>query len=190
MSLPPYPSPGSPGTGQQPWQFASATDQYPAHFGAGLPVYPVSGPEPRLPVLASVGTRLGARVLDVVFWFAGYWVLALPLTMWIDLLGPEESGLPRTLLVAWITASLTLYFPFSIGKFGMTLGKRICGIRITRRETGEPVGFWRAVLRELFWIVSIVIPVLNLLNPLWCCWDKPFQQCLHDKVADTMAVER
>lgn len=164
--------------------------QYPAHFGTGLPVYPVTGPEPGVPVLASVGTRLGARLLDMVFWFAGYWVAGFPLSMWIDRAGPDSAGLPQMLLITWLIVWWMLYFPFCISQLGATLGKRTCGIRITRRETGERVGFWRAVGRELFWLVSIVIPVLSFLNPLWCCWDKPFQQCLHDKVADTMAVER
>ncbi|WP_369251046.1 hypothetical protein [Streptomyces sp. R41] len=25
--------------------------------------------------------------------------------------------------------------------------------------------------------------------PLWCCWDKPLRQCLHDKVADNMTLD-
>ncbi|MBT2509842.1 RDD family protein [Streptomyces sp. ISL-98] len=186
----PYPSPGSIGPGQSASQFGSAPAEFPAYPTAGLPVYPVNGPAPGVTVTANVGSRLGARVLDVVFWFAGYWVLALPLSLWIDLRGPEESGLPQALLIVWLLVSFTLYFPFSVCKFGMTLGKRICGVRIARCETGGRVGFWRAFMRELFWLVSIVIPVLCILNPLWCCWDKPFQQCLHDKVAGTRAVER
>ncbi|MER6381710.1 hypothetical protein [Streptomyces sp. NPDC001250] len=39
-------------------------------------------------------------------------------------------------------------------------------------------------------LVAAFVPVLPFLNPLWCYWDKPYQRCLHDKVAGTMAVDR
>jgi uncharacterized RDD family membrane protein YckC len=107
--------------------------------------------------------------------------------IWID----EDGGtLALTLLLIWLGSSFVLYFPFSTWKFGSTLGKRICNIRVVRRESGQRIGFWRAVGREAFYMFAAVIPVLGLLNPLWCCWDKPYQQWLHDKVADTMAVIR
>ncbi|MDJ0345622.1 RDD family protein [Streptomyces sp. H10-C2] len=199
MSFPPSPPPAV-GPAQPPSQFGPQVGQYPVHpgsgyppysgTGTGYPAYPGAGFQPGALAPADVGARLGARLIDLVFWFVGYGVLAVPLAMWIDRSGPAASGVPRTVLICWLVASLALYFPFSIGKFGMTLGKRICGIRIVRRVAGEPVGFWRAVGRESFWLVAIVIPVLSLLDPLWCYWDKPFRQCLHDKVADTMAVER
>lgn len=86
--------------------------------------------------------------------------------------------------------SFVLYYPLCIWKFGSTLGKRICKVRIVRRETAQPVGFWRALNREFFWPVSCFVPVLGWLNSLWCCWDEPYRQCLHDKIADTMVVMR
>lgn len=136
------------------------------------------------PPLADLGARLGARVLDVVFWFIGYFVPAIPITRWIDAGGGTTA---QTVLLVWLTASLTLYFPLCVARFGSTLGKRICGVRVVRRETGLPVGFGRALGREFFWLVTTVLPVPNAL---WCCWDKPFKQCLQDKVADTMVVVR
>jgi len=137
--------------------------------------------------LASVRARLGARVLDLVFWYVGYFVTAIPVMIWIDEGGGAAA---RTVLFVWLAATFSLYFPFSLWKFGSTLGKRICGVRIVRAETAERVGFWRAVGRETFWLVANIVPVLSLLNPLRCCWDKPYRQCLHDKVANTMAVVR
>ncbi|EPH40641.1 RDD family protein [Streptomyces aurantiacus] len=138
-------------------------------------------------MLADRGSRFGARLLDLVFWLLGYFAPGAPIMVWIDESG---GGLSQVVLIVWLVTSLVLYFPVCIARFGSTLGKRICGVRIVRRETGGPVGFWRAMGRESFSLLGMVVPVLSLLDPLWCCWDKPLQQCLHDKAADTVAVER
>ncbi|GHE34461.1 RDD family protein [Streptomyces capitiformicae] len=153
--------------------------------GAGQTHDPRTSDSVPLAGLASVGARLGARVLDLIIWYAAYFVSAIPVMMWIDSGGGTTA---RTLLLGWLTASFVLYFPFAVWQFGSTLGKRACGIRVVRRETAQRVGFWRAAGRELFWVVAFIVPVLSLLNPLWCCWDKPYRQCLHDKTADTMVV--
>ncbi|WP_107468857.1 RDD family protein [Streptomyces caniscabiei] len=150
--------------------------------GYGIPTTPGTT-EPA--GLAGIGARLAARLLDMIIWFAAYFIPAIPVMMWIDAGGGSTA---RTALFSWLAASFVLYFPFTTWKWGSTLGKRVCRVRIVRRETAEAVGFWRALGRELFWLGAFIVPVLSLLNPLWCCWDKPYRQCLHDKVADTMAV--
>lgn len=135
--------------------------------------------------LAGLGARFGARLLDVILWYALYFIPAIPVMTWIDGGGGTTA---RTVLLAWLAVSFVLYFPLAVWKFGATLGKRVCGVRIVRRETAHPVGFWRALGRELFWLIAFIVPVLSLLNPLWCCWDRPYRQCLHDKTADTMVT--
>ncbi|GGU40449.1 RDD family protein [Streptomyces violascens] len=186
-NLPQYPqypqhsaAPPSPGSiGNTPMY-----QPYPAPYGTPADMGSMAAPFG----LADLGSRLGARVLDLVLWYVGYMATGgIWLSMWIDAGGGSTA---RTLLLIWVVASGVLYYPLCIGKYGSTLGKRICKVRIVRRETGQTIGFWRALSREVFWPVASIIPVLGLLNSLWCCWDKPYQQCLHDKVADTMAVAR
>ncbi|GAQ65439.1 RDD family protein [Streptomyces scabiei] len=150
-------------------------------YGYAMPFAPATEPAG----LAGLGARFGARLLDVILWYALYFIPAIPVMTWIDGGGGSTA---RTVLLAWLAVSFVLYFPFAVWKFGATLGKRVCGVRIVRRETAHPVGFWRALGRELFWLIAFIIPVLSLLNPLWCCWDKPYRQCLHDKTADTMVT--
>ncbi|MER6025307.1 RDD family protein [Streptomyces sp. NPDC001851] len=127
------------------------------------------------------------RALDLLFCAVGYFTLGLPLMWWMDAGGGPGV---RALLIIWLFGWLTLYFPLPLYLFGSTLGKRLCGVRIVRRASGRPIGFWQALGREWFWLVSLVVPVLGLLNALWCSWDRPYQQCLHDKVTGTMAVDR
>ncbi|MGA4839872.1 RDD family protein [Streptomyces sp. G45] len=163
--------------------------------GPGLPPYPqpsggwyaAPGPYPAWPRLAERGARLGARLLDLVFWLVGYFAVGIPGTMWID---ESDWGLAQVVLGLWLAGSFVLYFPLSLSRFGSTLGKRVCGVRVVRAATGAPVGFLRAAGREFFWAFAAIVPVLSLLDPLWCCWDKPSRQCLHDKVAGTVVVTR
>ncbi|RSN51831.1 hypothetical protein DMH12_21100 [Streptomyces sp. WAC 04229] len=152
---------------------------YPAPHGPGFA--PPMG-------LADLGSRLGARVLDVGLWFVGYFLTGgLPLSMWIDAGGGETA---QAVLVGWLALSFLIYFPVCVAEFGSTLGKRICKVRVVDRESGLNIGFWRALLREVCWPAFSLVPVLGLLNSLWCCWDRPYQQCLHDKLAETVAIER
>ncbi len=183
MTYPSYPSGGSQSGQQLPYypQRQESLGAYPGpYFGgpAGMGAAPLS--------CADLGSRLGARLLDLVFWGAGYAVLGVPLAMWID---RTESEVPHTLILLWLATSFTLYFPLCTARFGATLGKRICGVRVVRANSGQKIGFGRALGREFFWLLAFPVPVLSLLNPLWCCWDKPLRQCLHDKVADTMTLD-
>ncbi|WP_461028957.1 RDD family protein [Streptomyces sparsus] len=137
--------------------------------------------------LANQGARLGARVIDVVLWYLLLLVGILPLSMWID---TTDSALPQALIGMWIPVSVSLYFALPMARFGWTLGKLACGIRVARPADGERLGFWQATGRELFWVVTAGLPVIGMLNSLWCCWDKPFQQCLHDKLFRSVVVRR
>ncbi|MFC7892505.1 RDD family protein [Streptomyces sp. NPDC057381] len=81
-------------------------------------------------------------------------------------------------MFSWFVATYLLYFPFCVSEFGSTLGKRICGRRVAHRDTGRNIGFGPALVREISWPVFSLVPVLGLLNSLWCCWDQPYRQCL------------
>ncbi|MFF9895451.1 RDD family protein [Streptomyces longispororuber] len=149
--------------------------------------YVAAGTDAAAAVLADRGARFGARLLDLLFWFVSYFAIGVPIMLWIDASGGSSA---QVVLALWLVTSFILYFPLCISRFGATLGKRICGVWVARTVTGAPVASWRAMGREFFWVFSINVPVLSFLDPLWCCWDKPFQQCLHDKVAGTVVVTR
>ena len=38
------------------------------------------------------------------------------------------------------------------------------------------------------YIVGVVVPFFNWIDGLWQLWDKPFQQCLHDKAVTSVVV--
>ncbi|MFH8242940.1 RDD family protein [Streptomyces sp. NPDC018321] len=183
--LPHYPVNPNPGPHGAQYYPPQPPYGYPVPYGAP----PAPGHLLAPAGLADLGTRLGARVLDVIIWFAGYFVTGvLPLmTLRSDYGGSDAAG---AILTSWFVASYLLYFPFCVAEFGSTLGKRICGSRVVRRDTGRNIGFGRALVREISWPVFSLVPVLGLLNSLWCCWDQPYRQCLHDKLPDTVVVDR
>lgn len=85
-----------------------------------------------------------------------------------------------------------------IATWGRTLGKRIAGVRVTALDgAGSPSPAQvagRAILSGgLVGLVFIppfllFLPPFIMLNYLWQLWDRPYQQCLHDKAARTIVV--
>ncbi|MEW1657168.1 MULTISPECIES: RDD family protein [unclassified Streptomyces] len=155
---------------------------------------------------ASLGRRLAARLIDTVVLAAATAAAALPLwstvTDHLDakVEAAKQSGRQMTVyLVDGTTAPvfLTLLAVVLIGgglyealptlKWGRTLGKKLCGVRVLDIEshgTPEPA---QAIKR---WLVYGVLGVLavGVVNALWCLFDKPWRQCWHDKAARTFVA--
>jgi uncharacterized RDD family membrane protein YckC len=93
-------------------------------------------------------------------------------------------ALPITLLFSY------LYYVEFAYRNGRTVGKKIMKITVVRRTGAEPLT--RRVMRRR-WLVSHVAslfaPYFSYADALWLLWDKPFQQCLHDKCAETVVVK-
>lgn len=164
-------------------------------YGYGQPMYPPpaapapwTGPPPG--ALGNQGARLAARFLDGVFMVlavllvGGLVVLIQNLTVDSDLIGMVAGVIGY----AGIGLVLLCYEPVMLWKSGATYGKRICGLRVARLDDGADISFARAWLRWFTGFLMGCVPLLGLLDVLWCLWDKPFQQCLHDKAAGSVVV--
>ncbi|MER5732291.1 RDD family protein [Streptomyces sp. NPDC002138] len=64
-------------------------------------------------------------------------------------------------------------------RWGRTLGKKLCGIRVLSVATRRPPSFGAALRRWL------VYALLGLPGSLWCLFDRPRRQGWHDKAAGT-----
>jgi uncharacterized RDD family membrane protein YckC len=148
------------------------------------PVQPMFGPY----MLASWGSRVGAALLDGLF--AGVAVAVL-----VGIVVAADAGV-AAVLIAYLLVFL-LYYPLAMMRpgapNGQSLGKQIVGIRVIR-DTGEPMTFGYAVLREfvirvlLFGVVgTITFGIAPLLDVLWPLWDNE-NRALHDMVAGTHVV--
>jgi len=63
-------------------------------------------------------------------------------------------------------------------------------IRAIPLPPGAPLTRGAAAKRwGVYQIVGAIVPVFSWVDGLWQLWDKPFQQCLHDKAAGTVVVK-
>jgi uncharacterized RDD family membrane protein YckC len=76
------------------------------------------------------------------------------------------------------------YIALEGGPRGQTLGKMALGIRVIDFTAGGPIGYPRALVRQL---VKIVSGLVLLLGYLWMIWDKE-KQTWHDKAANSVVV--
>jgi uncharacterized RDD family membrane protein YckC len=106
--------------------------------------------------------------------------------------GTERSA---SLNLAILVIGVALWFAYEVpatAHDGQTFGKRLLGIRVTRLDGAERLGFATAFRRwSIMSIPTFLFPcgvVLQALDSLWCTWDRPLEQCYHDKVARTAVV--
>jgi uncharacterized RDD family membrane protein YckC len=91
-------------------------------------------------------------------------------------------GLPLYLAIGFFYDVLFMY------SSGQTPGKRVVKTRVIGLD-GGPVTFAVALRRWVALDGGTLIPLFFYLDSLWLLWDKPYQQCLHDKLARTTVVK-
>ncbi|WP_328386592.1 RDD family protein [Streptomyces sp. NBC_00400] len=193
-------TPGDPGPqgadadGVVPWKPPAAADPFSALAQAaqGHP--------------AGLGRRLAARLIDTLV--LGALTAAVAVPMWSTVTdhidakveAAKQSGRQMTVYLidgttipvfATILAVLllggALYEALPTLKWGRTLGKKLCGVRVLDIESHDSPALGAALRR---WFVYSVLGVLvvGVLNVLWCLFDRPWRQCWHDKVARTFVA--
>ena len=158
--------------------------------------------------LADFGTRLLAFVIDAVLLSVVSVVLFAPVAVLVfrrlDSSEVYEGSdpapffkdffLPLLLLeLGYFVLILVLRYLYEVEFMhgsGQTLGKRIMKIRVAPIDPSARLTRGMAVKRYLVQFVAVIfVPFLGLIDGLWQLWDKPFQQTLHDKAAQTVVVK-
>ncbi|HEX2419597.1 MAG TPA: RDD family protein [Micromonosporaceae bacterium] len=212
---PPATPPAPPAAAPTPPSAATPSDAtVPAGSpGAAMPWAQVGG---RVMVhgreLAPLSARLMARFIDFLAvtglnlavngWFMYQWFREI-LPMSVDaqrwLAGEiEDQPLPSdravSLFWAMLVTAMALWFAYEVPAIawrGQTLGKRLFEIKVLRYD-GELLGFGGSFSR---WFVMALpnlafpwLAPLQIADALWCTWDRPLRQCLHDKRARGVVV--
>ncbi|MEV0458331.1 RDD family protein [Catellatospora methionotrophica] len=79
---------------------------------------------------------------------------------------------------------------YQLRKGGETVGKRVLKLRVVKVVPGQVLT--RGDLAKRWGVERVAgmfVPGLSYLDGLWQLWDKPLQQCLHDKAAQTVVVK-
>ncbi|MEU8827304.1 RDD family protein [Streptomyces sp. NPDC048636] len=142
-----------------------------------------------MPPLAHLGRRLIARIIDAL-------LVGIPVGLVMAaILGGYDpvDGSARSSTVTIVYA--LVYFVYEglmLTHYGQTVGKKAMKIRVAMLENGQPPvgqpGWVRAGVYALPEIVPCCGFIFWLINVLWCTWDRPYRQCLHDKAAKTVVV--
>ncbi|MEO3742433.1 RDD family protein [Plantactinospora sp. B5E13] len=212
-ALPGYPVPpgqpaypgGQPGYPVPPGQYA-APPGYPVPPAAQLPTSPGGQP------LASFTDRLLAVLIDGAILAGVGMVLAIPaVIIFFVVTGPDLFAVeynpdgtiadpdPLAFLVPLLIMEGILILVVYVAQYvyqvemarrtGQTVGKRIMKIRITPLDPNRSLTRGALARRFLAQVGIGFIPGLAYLDGLWQLWDKPYQQCLHDKFAKTVVVK-
>lgn len=134
--------------------------------------------------------RLGAFLIDNIVLYILAFILSI---VGIIALGLGSSGLDefgeedmyRLILPLYVfnTILTIVYYTYFHGSTGQTPGKMMCGLKVIR-VNGEPLGYGKAFLR---WVGYMVSGFLFCLGFLWAGWDKN-KQAWHDKIVGTYVI--
>ncbi|MDT0342989.1 RDD family protein [Streptomyces litchfieldiae] len=143
-----------------------------------------------MPPLAPLGRRLVARIVDAL-------IVGIPVTLLLwPLMGDwNYDGNGGNGGYGQQTIVLLVYFVYEglmLSARGQTLGKMLMRVRVGMLDNGAvPRGapaWMRAAVYSLPQLVPCVGFLFWVVNALFCTWDKPYRQCLHDKAAKTVVV--
>lgn len=131
-------------------------------------------------VLAGVGSRFIARLLDTLIQVAIIFALAL------GAYATSASGVVRALIRVLLFLVLFGYdIPFEVLNRGRTIGKVAAGIRVVG-GSGEPIGFLASAIRTILRIVDF-LPILYVVGVI-CMVTTKRDQRLGDLAAGTIVV--
>jgi uncharacterized RDD family membrane protein YckC len=179
--------------------------------------YPVAVPRPHGFLLASVGARFMARLVDVLvvlvlasvanIWLANeFWRNVQPVMTWLMTQPTTMETIPATaerafeMLTVMALVLTAVWFAYEVpasANSGQTLGKRIFAIRIVREETDDRLGFGRSFRRWFrmawptpFWVACCGVSALwQIVDCLFVVTDRRNHQALHDRITRTLVVQ-
>lgn len=153
---------------------------------------PLSVPASALPPLeqiryASFPRRLSAYFLDNML-IAAFTCFVTAVTLGEsapDLADFEKLFSVAQMVYALNSAAFIGYFTITTGSSGLTAGKYLMGVKVSRADGGD-VGYARAFARSLSYFISGFILYLGFLSALF----SKKNQALHDLIADTVVLEK
>jgi uncharacterized RDD family membrane protein YckC len=149
--------------------------------------------------LAGPGHRLGARAIDALIAMVAMLVAAGVVVgggaALLSTLGDDGPPFPPAVaVIGIIVVVLAVHYVYEVEIplrwHGQTVGKRVLKIAIAPLEPHARLRRGQLAYRFVILMVFNLLAncYIGLIDPLWCLWDKPYKQCLHDKPAKTLVV--
>ncbi|WP_341994878.1 RDD family protein [Microbacterium sp. LWH7-1.2] len=142
---------------------------------------------------ATIGRRVGAFAIDIgVAWVIGAVLVGIVLSILFGV-GPtwERDSLAVMILLSYVGIVLLLLVWWLVysamqGGRGGSIGQRILGLRLHDAASAGPIGFWRAILRNLVFSLATSI-VVGYFTPLFDASGR--RQGWHDMTARAVVVD-
>ena len=100
---------------------------------------------------------------------------------------PDAALIVAGALIALVgVVIVAIIYLRALGRTGQTWGRKIVGVKVIDAATGEPIGVWRALGRQLF--EGTISSWLFYLGFWWMLWD-PQNQTWHDKAVNSVVVK-
>jgi uncharacterized RDD family membrane protein YckC len=196
-----------------PPQYAPPGWAPPGYAGPPRPLPPTLSPGGQ--PLASFSDRLLAWLIDMTLASAVSLVLFMPvfLVLWARMITEMSRTSPDGTLVepdpgrlfisfflpilllqlGLLVLMLGLYWLYHVEylkRGGQTLGKKVMKLRVVPLDPTRALDRRMAGRRWLVqYLAASLVPGISYLDGFWQLWDKPWQQCLHDKFAGTVVVK-
>ncbi|HCT81832.1 MAG TPA: RDD family protein [Micromonosporaceae bacterium] len=156
--------------------------------------------------LASFADRLLAYLIDSAIFVGIYMILVLPLVIiWVLwLVSTIESGAEPNpaafiggyFLLFGVSTLVSLlftylyYVEYQLRQKGRTVGKKVMKLWVTPLDPAAQLTRNHLLKRwAVQYLAAAFVPLLSYLDGFWQLWDKPWQQCLHDKAAETVVIK-
>jgi uncharacterized RDD family membrane protein YckC len=190
----------------------SGYDTSPYAAVAGLDAQPEvqrGEPEVRVVELASAGSRILARIIDLGIAA----VVSSPATATLLLIAHRHDhayvqqlriqarttyrtlGMDATGIGLWVASLVVLLLTamcidaFRISRTGQTTGRRMVGVQVVTADTASGAGAGAAFGRALlFWILAL-LPGIDVLALGGILWGRPYRQGLHEKLTRTISIK-
>lgn len=142
---------------------------------------------------ATIGRRVGAYAIDIgVAWAIGAVLVGIVAGI-ISGVGPasDRDGLAAMILLSYLGIGFLLFVWWLVysamqGGRGGSIGQRILGLRLHDAAATGPIGFWRAILRNLVFSLAASI-VVGYFTPLFDSTGR--RQGWHDMAARAVVVD-
>lgn len=122
---------------------------------------------------ANWGQRVGAYLID-----------AAPLIV-LEIIALIIGKVPVSLLLWLVALAWWVYNRgYLAGTTGQSWGKKVLNLRLIGEETGQPIGFGMALVRDICHFVDAIICYVGFLFPLW----DAKKQTLADKIVKTLVL--
>ena len=142
------------------------------------------------PPLAGILVRFAALLLDGIvpsLIFIPLGIVAWIISLSFPALPGDTMQIVAIFILLLTSVGLSSYAAtvLALWAYGLTPGKWMLGIRVVKRDTGSPAGFWRMALRQT--IGQWVSAILCYLGFIWAMVDAN-RQGWHDKIAKTLVI--